>query len=122
MGQWTWLLHQRRRHLYSHHQRCTVLHSLPVSSATLPFISASYLWLIILVFVTCGTLFTVAEGKPLTDVTSSVERHQVLKRGVTDGSVEGSGYADYQSGVRYDEYPVSTSRLSIDYENFRLLT
>jgi hypothetical protein len=61
-------------------------------------------WLLAFVFVTCsGTLFTAAEGKSLTEVTSPVEQQQVFKRSAT----EASDYPDYQAGVRYDEYPVS---------------
>jgi hypothetical protein len=94
MGQ----LHRRRHLQFPHHEHCTALHSLlPVSNTT-------SVWLLALVFVTCsGTLFTAAEGKSLTDVTSPVEKQQVFKRSAT----EASDYPDYQAGVRYDEYPVS---------------
>jgi hypothetical protein len=86
-----------------------VLHSPPVSNPTLPVSNATYLWLLALFFVTCsGTLFTVAEGKTLTDVTSSVENQQVFKRSATEGTLGASDYPDYQAGVRYDEYPVCT--------------
>jgi hypothetical protein len=102
--------HQRRRHQYPHHQHCTALRSPLISNTALPFSNTSYLWLLVLVFVTCsGALFSVAEGKPLTDVTSSVEHHQVIKRSATDGSLPASDYPEYQSGVRSDEYPVSTN-------------
>jgi hypothetical protein len=61
-----------------------------------------------IVFITCsGTLFTVAEGKTLKDVTSSVEHQQVFKRSAAEGALGASDYPDYQAGVRYDEYPVS---------------
>ena len=94
MGQ----LHRRRHLQFPHHEHCTVLHSqLPVSNTI-------SVWLLALVFVTCsGTLFTAAEGKSLTDVTSPVEQQQVFKR----SAAEASDYPDYQAGVRYDEYPVS---------------
>lgn len=101
---------QRTRHQYPHHQHCTALRSPLISNRTLPISNTSCLWLLVLVFVICsGTLLSVAEGKTLTDVTSSVEHHQVIKRSATDGSLPAPDYGEYQPGVRYDEYPVSTS-------------
>ena len=99
MGQ----LHRRRVH-FPHHEHCTMLHSPPMADTRLPVSSTTSVWLLALVFVACfGTLFTAAEGKSLTDVTSAVEHQQVTKRSAT----EASDYPDYQAGVRYDEYPVS---------------
>jgi hypothetical protein len=101
---------QRRRHQYPHHQHCSALRSPLISNTTLPFSNNTYLWLLVLVVVICsGTLLSVAEGKTLTDVTSSVEHHQVIKRSATDGSLPAPDYPEYQPGVRYDEYPVSTN-------------
>jgi hypothetical protein len=97
-------------HQYPHHQHFTALRSTLISNATLPFSNTPYLRLLIIVSAICyGAVFSVAEGKTLTDVTSSVEHRQVIKRSATDGSLPGPDYPEYQSGVRYDEYPVSTN-------------
>ncbi|KAJ9577031.1 hypothetical protein L9F63_006379, partial [Diploptera punctata] len=83
------------RHL-QHHQHCTMLHPTPYPNTGVN----TLLWLLVIV---CMTLLTITEG---TDVTSSVEHHRVFKRSATDGSMGAAAdYPDYQTGVRYDEYP-----------------
>jgi hypothetical protein len=105
MGRRTLHLHRAALPPHSH---CTVLHSPPISNATLPYSNTSYLWLLVLVFVSCsGTLFTAAEGNPVTDVTSPVEPQQVFKRSAAEGAVGAADYSDFQTGARDDEYPVS---------------
>ena len=102
----------RRRRQFPHHQHCTLRHSPPIPNTTLPVSHIAYLWILALLCVTCSaTLFTVAEGKTLTDVASSAEHQQVFKRSATEGGLGASGYPDYQAGVRYDEYPVSKNRM-----------
>jgi hypothetical protein len=36
----------------------------------------------------------------------------MFKRSATEGALGAADYPDYQSGVRYDEYPVSTNNHS----------
>ncbi|KDR09562.1 uncharacterized protein LOC110838631 isoform X2 [Zootermopsis nevadensis] len=103
MGQRTLRLHQRRLHANTPHTPCALLHSPPISNASLPFRNTSYLWLFALVFVSCsGTFLASAEGNP---VTSPVEQ-RVFKRSPSEGEIAVADYPDYQAGVRYDEYPV----------------